>query len=153
VEALAPDPLQPAGPRDDILRSCDPPRLLAWVVRCDDIGAATAAVAEVTGTPPVVQPGSRTTAAGLEYRYHFAALDPGWPAASALPGIVGWQGAHPADGGTAAVSWSRLRVETPDHEVLAEVCRRLSLDVLVLPGEENRLVAVLDRDGREIQLA
>ena len=153
VESLAPDPAQPPGPYDGTLRGCDPPRLLAWVVRCEDVHAAAAAVAEVTGVPPVVEPGSRTTAAGQQFRWQFGVLDDRWPGASVLPGLVQWESAHPADGGTVPAEWVGLRVQTPDQEVLSEVCRRLSLDVVVAPGEVDRLVAVFDVDGRWVQLS
>jgi hypothetical protein len=152
VESLAPDPAQPPGGLDATLRACDPPRLLAWVVQCDDIDAATAAAAGVTGTPAVVEAGSRTTATGALFRWRFGVLDPRWPGASVLPGLVQWGSAHPSEGAVSTVSWTGLRVETPDHEVVAEVCRRLSLDVVVVPAASHRLVAVFERDGREVRL-
>jgi hypothetical protein len=152
VEALAPDPDQAPGVNDAALRACDPPRLLAWVLRCEDMDAVTAVVAEVTGTQPVVEPGSRIAPTGETYRYLFAELDPRWPD-TALPAVVQWNGPHPADGATSGVSWTGMRVETPDHEVVAELCRRLSLDVTVVPAESHRLVAVFDRDGHPVELA
>lgn len=152
VESLAPDPAQPPGEYDEVLRGCDPPRLLAWVVRCADLDAATAAVAGVTGVPAAVDAGSRTTAAGRLFRWRFGVPDPRWPDTSVLPGLVQWESAHPSDDAEVGTSWVGLRVETPDHEVVAEVCRRLSLDVVVVPAAAARLVAVFDRDGRETLL-
>lgn len=104
LEVIAPNPAMPAPGRArwfglDDLAADAPPRLGAWVLRTDDIDAATAAATEALG---VVEPMSR---GAFEWRITIPA-DGRQPLGGVAPALIEWRaGGHPAerlpDGGLA----------------------------------------------------
>src|SRR5699024_8973305 len=125
LEVIAPDPAapRPAWPRWfglDRLRPDSPPRLAAWVARCDDIHAAAANLADVFGT---IQPMTR---GDLAWQITIRA-DGALPLGGAAPSLIEWQaGTHPARQlPDAGCSLAELAVHHPEpervHGVLASI--------------------------------
>lgn len=123
------------------------PRLLAWVARCDDLDAATAAAPWSTGPVRRMRRGTMT------WRIAFPA-DGRLIEGGILPPLIEWDGdaVHPADklpeAGADLVS---LRAYHPHPDKIREELAAIGLDhaIETMSNEDIRLEAVINTpDGR-----
>ncbi|MFV0436013.1 MAG: VOC family protein [Desulfopila sp.] len=120
------------------------PRLMAWVVNCDDICQTLGGAGYGLGTPTPVSRGT------LNWLFSLPA-DGRLPAGGALPYLIQWQtDVHPATGmAELGLSFRSLTVRHPEPEWLTEMLASIGAEGLVTvrrctPESEIGLEAVLD---------
>ena len=132
LEVIAINPAQPAPPYPrwfDLDHFTGRPRLINWIVACDDLIAAAAAL-----------PGSGvvTDLARGDFRWRMAIPADGClPFGGAQPALIQWLGdAHPAQRlPDAGVRLDLFEVATPDHAALAPLLAGLTDPrVVIVPG-------------------
>ena len=142
LEVIAPDPdaEPPARPRWFGLDRREGPALSNWMVRTDDLESDLARMPDGIGIP--------VDAARGDLRWRIALPEDGeLPLRGACPGLLQWQGAHPApaldDVGCRLTS---LRIQTPQAEALGAA---LALDDPRIAIEEGEfwIEAVIDTPG------
>ena len=115
LDVIAPDPgaPDPGRPRWFALDRRAGPALTNWMVRTDDLDAALGRAPSGIGTP------TRMSRGALSWRVCLPA-DGELPLDGAFPGLLQWDGAHPAPGlADRGCRLSRLEVSAPDPAALA----------------------------------
>ena len=119
LEVIAPDPAasHPGAPRWFALDRRSAPALTNWMVRTGDLDAALAAMPAGIGTPYDAARGD------LRWRVALQA-DGELPFGGACPGLLQWQGPHPAPAlRDVGCRLAALRVTTPHAEALSAALR------------------------------
>ena len=148
--AINPEAPGPNRPRwFNIDNFSGPPRLTNWILRCDDIDAALAALPGGFGTPMFLERN--------DLRWKMAVPEDGiLPWGGWGPAIIEWQGAaHPTqtlpDSGLRLL---RLSLHHPEAEAMAQVLGPLMAQdtIQFMPAEAPKLVAIFDGPNGEIRV-
>jgi hypothetical protein len=121
-------------------RFAGPPRLVAWIARCDDLHGATEALPG-SGSPLSLSRG--------DLRWQMAVPDQGLlPLAGAAPALIQWEGAaHPAMRlPDRACRLTALQILHPDPARIAATLQTLIADdrIEVVQGDEFKLRATIE---------
>lgn len=149
LEVMAPDPELAAPDRGRLFRldELDGPRLVAWALRREDIGAAAARARDRGVELGPVREGSRQQPDGTSLTWRLT--DPyAVPTGGVLPFLIAWgETPHPARDAPEGGSLTGLRAEHPDPESVREDLGALGVEVRVEEGDRPGLVATI-RTGR-----
>lgn len=145
LEVMAPDPELAVPHRGRLfgLDELDSPRLVAWALRREDIGAAATRAREGGVALGPVREGSREQPDGTSLTWRLT--DPySTPAGGVVPFLIAWgKTPHPARDAPEGGSLTELRAEHPDPESVREDLGALGVEIRVEEGDRPLLVATI----------
>jgi len=154
VEIIGPDPEQPApsGPRRFGIDGLKSPRLAAWAAKAQDLESLVADAARNGVTLGAVGSGSRKRPDGVLLSWRFTS-----PATVLADGIVpffiDWgKTPHPAQTAAVGATLVALRAEHPDARRVADMLRKLGLDLPVTSAPAPALIATVDCPKGRVEL-
>jgi catechol 2,3-dioxygenase-like lactoylglutathione lyase family enzyme len=145
-EIIAPDPAQRDVPDHmrplfNILTSSDPPRLIGWIARSENIDALAARLREQKIGFDGPRPGSRQRPDGKLLQWKTVHLHDDH--FRVLPFFIDWTAIelHPATDAPKGCQLEHFAIVDPDPEGLKKTCARLGLEVPMERGERPHLEA------------
>ncbi len=143
------DQPDPAAPRPFGIDDLRAPRLVAWAAQIPDIDSVLDDVRQTGLRLGTVMEMTRQTPDGRLLRWRLTPPQPG-----VMPFLIDWGDTlHPTASLPAAASLIGLTVTTAEPDDLRRLLDVLALDVEVRHGDDPRLTAEIDVDGRSVELA
>jgi len=154
LEIIGPDPEQPQPPgqRRFGIDDLKAPRLAAWAAKGQDLERLVADAARNGVKLGAVGSGSRKRPDGVLLSWRFTS-----PATvlgdGIVPFFIDWGNTpHPAESAAAGATLAGLRAEHPDAQRVAEMLRKLGLDLPVTSAPAPALVATVDCPKGRVEL-
>lgn len=150
LEIVGPDPVQPPPPAPrwfgiDALTSA---RLVTWAVRASNLGQLVADASARGVQLGGVSAGRRTRSDGVVLEWQLTDPD-AMVAGGVVPFLIDWgRTPHPASGAVAGPRLVALRGEHPDSAFVRGVLDAIDVELPVTAGDQPRLIAWLEIDGR-----
>jgi hypothetical protein len=153
LEIMAPDPGLATPPRGRFgLETLTGPRLVTWVLRCEELDVVVARAAAGGVDLGAVEAGSRRRPDGSIVAWRLS--DPyRRPLGGTVPFLIAWGDTpHPAASAPHGGSLVGFRLEHPDPERLRDALAALEVGAEVVRAAEPALVATLRGPRGEIEL-
>jgi len=154
LEIIGPDPEQPQPPgqRRFGIDDLKAPRLAAWAAKGQDLERLVADAAHNGVKLGTVGSGSRKRPDGVLLSWRFTS-----PATvlgdGIVPFFIDWgKTPHPAQTAAAGATLAGLRAEHPDAQRVAEMLRKLGLDLPVTSAPAPALIATVDCPKGRVEL-
>lgn len=143
LELIGPDPSRTVSARPEIfgLRTLPVPRLVTWAAKGTQLSTLMAKARTHGIQLGLPRPGSRQRSDGSVLTWELT--DPlEVSVGGVVPFFIDWGASpHPATAAKSVVTLQDFHAEHPDPEVVAATVRRLGLDLRVVRGSRQRLLA------------
>jgi hypothetical protein len=153
LEVMAADPDLEKPSRGTLfgLDALKVPRLLTWVLRCEEIDAVAAAASADAGLGPLAS-GHRERPDGSRVEWRLS--DPyAMPLAGAVPFLISWgETRHPAADAPFAGKLVALSIAHPEPEPVSRALALLGVEMEIEPADEFALVAVIRTPSGRVEL-
>lgn len=154
-ELVADDPASPTPPgnRISFLRNLKHPRMVAWMLGCQDFEAVKKSLSPHGLSLATIGSGARKTLAGIYLRYEFAEIKGLEDLGEAVPHFIRWLPGtiHPSASSPKGCSFQKLKIVHKPSAKFSSWVKSLNLEVELQEGHEAAIHVSISSPNGELR--